>query len=214
MKELEGRVAIVTGAARGIGESTALLLAENGAAVAVVDKNEVGAKDTVEQIEALGSKGIALKADLTVDDDIQSFVEQTVSAFERLDILVNNASDINEVKERDLDVVNTDLEILDRSYQVNLRAPAAACKFAIPHMIETGGGSIINISSMQALIGDLSRSAYSANKAGLIMLTKSIATQYGAQGVRCNTVCPGLVRSPTSEAWGQEFLKMVKTACY
>ena len=210
MKEFEGKTAIVTGAAQGIGESTAMLLAKKGAAVAVVDKNVQGAEEVVARIEGLGSEGLAIQADVTNVDEIQASVETTVSTLGRLDVLVNNASDIAEVIMQDLDVVSTDLECWDRSYAVNLRAPAAACKFAIPHMIESGGGSIINISSVNALAGDLVRCAYSATKAGLIMLSKSVATQFGHQGLRCNAVCPGLVLSPPAFAQENEpFLKIV-----
>ena len=209
MKEFEGKTAIVTGAAQGIGESTAMLLAKKGAAVAVVDKNIQGAEEAVARIEDLGSRGLAIQADVTNVDQLQASVEKTVSTFGRLDVLVNNASDIAEVIEKDLDVVSTDIELWDHSYAVNLRAPAAACKFAIPHMIEAGGGSIVNISSVQGLAGDISRCAYSAMKAGVIMLSKSVATQFGAQGVRCNAVCPGLVLTPAAADADQSFLNIV-----
>ena len=169
-----------------------------------------GAEEAVARIEGLGSNGIAIGADVTNVDESQASVETAVSTFGRLDVLVNNASDIAEIIMQDLDVVSTDLDLWDHSYEVNLRAPAAACKFAIPHMIESGSGSIINISSVNALAGDLVRCAYSATKAGLIMLSKSVATQFGHQGIRCNAICPGLVLSPPAFAEANEpFLKIV-----
>ena len=209
MRDFEGQVAIVTGAARGIGESTALLLAKRGAAVAVVDKNLEGARDVVSRIEQTGSRGIAIQADVASIDDIQRSVETTVSTFGRLDILVNNASDIAETILQDRDVVSTDLELWDHSYEVNLRAPAAMCKFAIPHMVETGAGAIVNLSSVNGMAGDVTRVAYAATKAGLIMLSKSVATQFGPQGIRCNAVCPGLVLTPTA-ADHEDYLKIVE----
>ena len=208
MAELGGRVAIVTGAARGIGEASAMMLARDGFAVALVDKNIVGARGVAAGIEQAGGRAIAIEADLTDPSTIARFVEQAAAAFGRIDVLVNNASDIADVMQRDSDVMSIDPALWDRSYHINLRAPALACKYAIPHMIRAGAGSIINISSVNGLRGDVTRSAYSAMKAALVMLSQSIATQFGRQQIRCNTISPGLII--TSDAGGYEdYLKIL-----
>lgn len=194
---LEGRVAIVTGAASGIGRATARLLAAEGAAVVVADKNVAGARAVA---QALQNNAIAIGFDLTQPGSIQECVSAVIKQFGRLDILINNASDIREMLERDLDVVSTDLEIWDRSFLVNLRGPAAVCKFAIPEMIKSGGGAIVNLASVQGITGDVTRTVYSALKAGIISLTRSTAVCYGRQNIRCNSVSPGLAVDPSFES--------------
>ena len=208
MAEVKGRVAIVTGAARGIGEASAKMLARDGFAVALVDKNIAGARDVAAGIEQEGCRAIAIEADLADASTIESFVEQTAAAFGRIDVLVNNASDISDVILRDSDVVSIDPALWDRGYHINLRAPALACKYAIPHMIAGGAGSIINISSVNGLRGDVTRSSYSAMKAALVMLSQSIATQFGRQQIRCNTVAPGLIITP-SAGDHEDYLRML-----
>lgn len=110
--------------------------------------------------------------------------------------MVNNASNVAKLAHLDGDVVSTDLDTWDAAYVCNLRGPVAACKFAIPHMIRVGGGSIINVGSVNGLTADMMRCAYGTTKAGLMMLTKYIAATFGAEGIRCNSVAPGLMLSP------------------
>ncbi len=205
---LEGRVAIVTGAAQGIGEATAMRLATAGAKVAIVDYNEDGAREAA---AGIGEQAIAIHADVAQPDQIQSFVEQTAAKWGRIDILVNNASNVASLGTADADVVSTELDIWDQVYACNLRGPAAACKYAIPQMLKNGSGAIINIASIQGLAGDLVRTAYGSTKAGLIMMSKYVATQFGRQGIRCNSVAPGMVMSPSAhDETVEPFLQIVE----
>jgi NAD(P)-dependent dehydrogenase (short-subunit alcohol dehydrogenase family) len=184
---LEHRVAIVTGAASGIGKATANALALAGASVLVADLNEEGAAATAEEMTGreLRVKGC----------------QAAVSHFGGLDILHNNAADSDPMlMSRDLSVTELTSEVWDRTMRVNLRGPMLGCKYAIPHMIERGGGAIINTSSASGLTGDTSRSAYAASKAGLQSLTQSVAVQYGKQGVRCNAIAPGIIATPALHA--------------
>ena len=204
-----GKVAIVTGAAQGIGESVAMKLASRGAKVLVVDCNLAGAEGVTQAIKEAGGEAGTAGADVTRPDEIKAFVEQAMDTWGRIDILVNNASNVASIGLDDADVVSTSMETWDAVYACNLRGPAAACKHAIPHMIAGDGGSIVNVASVQGLAGDVARCAYGANKAGLIMLSKYIATSFGRQGIRCNSVAPGLVMSKSAHESPDIYLQLV-----
>jgi NAD(P)-dependent dehydrogenase (short-subunit alcohol dehydrogenase family) len=208
LSRLDGKVAIVTGGAQGIGEATARRLVELGAHVTLLDTNAEGVEAVASQ---LGGASIAfgLKADVTHPDDIADAVARTMDRWGRIDILVNNASNVARIGQADGDIVSTSLDIWDEVYACNLRGPAAACKFAIPHMIAGGGGAIVNIASVQALAGEFSRTAYGSAKAGLIAMTKYVATGFGRQGIRCNSVAPGLVLGASAEAGRGAFHDMI-----
>lgn len=193
------KVAIVTGAAQGIGEAVALQLAAGGAKVLVVDYNMTGAEAVAAKINETGGNAKASRVDVTQPEEIESCVQQAADTWGRIDILVNNASNVATVGAADADVVSITLETWDLVYACNLRGPAAACKYAIPHMIAGGGGAIVNLASIQGLSGDLDRTAYGSMKAGLISMSRYVSTQFAAQGVRCNSVAPGLVMSPSAQ---------------
>lgn len=190
-----GKVAIVTGAAHGIGEAAAARLARGGARVAVADINFHLAEKVAERLGGL-DKAMAVKIDVTITDDLQALIDRTMEAWGQIDILINNASNVASVGDRDSDILSTSMDTWDEVYASNVRGPVAACKFAIPHMIAGGGGSIVNIGSVSGMAGDLVRPAYGSTKAALMTLTKYIAAQYGAQGIRCNSIAPGLIMSP------------------
>lgn len=215
MKTLEGKVAIVTGAGRpkGMGRATALMLAREGASVVVTDlarrRNDLEIKDTLgvgddiaeleqlaAQIESLGSKALALPVDVTDRSQIQACIRKTCDTFGGIDILFNNAGT----------AVGTGpfLEISeahwDLSYEINLKGMVHFCQLVIPKMIERGGGSIINNSSLAGLGVVDQMAAYSATKFAVIGLTKAIAAEFGHQHIRCNAVCPGLIRTDMGEA--------------
>jgi NAD(P)-dependent dehydrogenase (short-subunit alcohol dehydrogenase family) len=198
---LKDRVAIVTGAASGIGRAAALALADAGAALIVADLNEDGAQDVAESIRQAGGQAAAQVVDVGHEESIREMVAAAVHRFGGLDVLHNNAAASGaEIVGRDREIADLEVEIWDRTMQVNLRGPMLGCKHAIPRMLERGGGSIIQTSSASGLRGDLLRAAYGASKAGLDSLTRYVATQYGKRGIRCNSIAPGVIATPALEA--------------
>lgn len=205
---LPGKVAIVTGGAQGIGRSVVVKMAAAGAWVVVADYNGVGAAKVAEVL-APGANVMPIKVDMTSTSDVELLVQRVMSHWGRIDIVVNNASNVTQLGERDGDVITTDFDAWDEAYACNLRGPAALCKFAIPHMIAGGGGAIINVASVNGMFSDIIHVAYGATKAGLITLSKYIASSFGNQGIRCNSVSPGLVMSPAVETTHPAFIDIV-----
>lgn len=199
MDGLAGKVAIVTGSGSGIGRASARRLARAGAKVLVADVNLGGAEETVSMIEADGGEAAAQQADVSDEASIAAMVAAAVDRFGALHLLHNNAADVV-IIQRDLDVLSMDTEVWDRTMQVNLRGPMLGCKHAIPHMLDAGGGAIVTTSSTSGQFGDLSRVAYGVSKAGIDSLTRYVATLYGKQGIRCNAVAPGVVKTPALTA--------------
>ena len=199
MEGIGGKVALVTGAGSGIGRASALTLAGAGASVAVADVNLEGAQETVRLIEEAGGRALAVEADVSDESSVKAMVERTVAELGPLQLLHNNAADVT-IIQRDFDIVGMDVEVWDRTMAVNLRGPMLGCKYAIPHMIEAGGGSIVTTSSLSGQFGDLSRVAYGVSKAGIDSLTRYVATIYGKQNVRANAVAPGVVKTPSLAA--------------
>lgn len=197
MTRVKDKVALITGGASGIGLATAQVLAKEGAKVVIADYNEEGAKEAAAQIQSLGFEAVSIFLDASSEESIKSAVDFTVEQYGGITVLFNNVGGTN--LRKDLDVVNTDLEEWDRLMNLNLKSVLIGSRFAIPHMIEAGGGSIINTASMAGFAGDATRSAYGASKAGVINLTKYIATQYGKQNIRCNGVAPGLILTPAAK---------------
>lgn len=195
---VEGKVAIITGGASGIGRVTAERLAGEGAKIAIVDLDLDGARSVASRIEASGGEAIALRADVSIEGDVRTAIEAVMDRFGALHVLHNNAAITSpEHQRRDANLLDLDVEIWDRTLAVDLRGAMLGCKHAVPRMIASGGGSIINTSSNSALAGDLSLNAYSAAKAGLNSLTLSVATAFGKDGIRCNAVSPAHIASPS-----------------
>lgn len=204
MKRLEGKVAIVTGGAGGIGSETARRLAAEGARVCVADIARDAAQAVAEEIGD-GAFGQAFDAgDL---DSIEAMVEATVAKFGRLDILHNNAAYVGADLARDTKVTDIPVELWDRTMAINLRAYFAGCRFAIPHMARGGGGSIVMTASGSAFVGDLARVAYGTSKGGVVSLTRYVATQHANEGIRCNAIAPGLIMTPAFANSGQTNLE-------
>jgi NAD(P)-dependent dehydrogenase (short-subunit alcohol dehydrogenase family) len=197
MKRLEGKVAIITGGAGGIGSATARRMVEEGARVVIADIDEQHAGEVAGEF---GDAGFAVAFDAGDPASIEALVEKSVRHFGRLDILHNNAAITDpEIQKFDLTAPEIPLEIWKATLDVNLTSYLVACKYAIPHMVETGGGAIINTASGSGIFGDLSRIGYGTSKAGIIVMTKYIATQHGHQGIRCNAIAPGVIVTPALE---------------
>jgi NAD(P)-dependent dehydrogenase (short-subunit alcohol dehydrogenase family) len=194
-----GKVAIVTGGAGNIGKATAKLLAAEGAAVTVADLGVDAAAAVVAEIEAAGGTARAQATDVTDPDAVAAMVNDTVAAFGGLDVLHNNAAAIA-LNGKDQDVVTMDLDTWYRVLDVNLTGPMLGCRFAIPALLERGGGAIVNTASAAAFYGSRTLAAYGTSKAGLVALTRYVATAYGDRGIRCNAVAPGVVVDADAQA--------------
>ena len=194
MGRLDGKVAIVTGAGSGIGEATARLLAAEGASLVVADIDGAAAARVAGRLP----RAVSVEVDVAREPDVIRMVQAAVDSFGGLDVLHNNATD-SRANATDTDIVTLDMDVFDRLVAVNLRGVVMGCKHAIPRMLERGGGSIVNTASIEAFVGRGVRAAYGASKAGVVLLARAIAAQYGARGIRCNVVAPGLVLTPAVE---------------
>lgn len=185
-----GKVAIVTGAASdpGLGNSSAIALAQEGARLVVTDVDEQGAERCAENIRKLGGDALALHHDVTDEDRWTGVVAKTIETFGRLDVLVNNAG-IAVLKP----LADLSLADWERQISVNLTSVFLGCKSAVPAISKSGGGSIINLSSVAGLIGLPNCSAYAASKGGVRLMTKALAAELGSQNIRCNSVHPGVI---------------------
>jgi NAD(P)-dependent dehydrogenase (short-subunit alcohol dehydrogenase family) len=210
MKRFEGKVAFVAGGAAGIGAAAAERLAHDGAAVAVFDIDGSTGERLVDDISTSGGTAIALQGDLAEDDSVRHALERTCETFGGLDYLVNSAFIRNRA---DGNVVDTPPEVWDRIMDVNLTGFARTCRYAIPIMIERGGGAIVNLTSGVDRAVTPTLVSYVVSKAGIIALTRSTAVAFGPQGIRVNAVAPGVTATANSlafngpalfEAWAQQ----------
>lgn len=197
MTRLQSKVAIVTGGGGGIGAAVARRLVSEGARVVIADLFEDAATAAA---EPLGNMALAVQFDAADAQSVKAMVERAVNHFGRLDILHNNAAMTDPVKSpQDTTAPDIPLSIWNEILDINLTGYLLGCKYAIPHMIAGGGGSIINTSSNSGCAGDLARIAYGSTKAAVVGLTKYVATQHGRQNIRCNSIAPGVVLTAALE---------------
>lgn len=194
MKPLQSRVAIVTGGANGIGAATACRLSGEGGKVVVADLDHAAAQELAAKIESAGGTALGVQADLGDLDSLRSAVDETIARFGRLDILHNNAAALG-LAARDAEIVDADPEAWTETFRITVTGTMTMTKLAVPEMLRRGGGAIVNTASLSGVIGELHAPAYSASKAAIIALTRSTATYYGKQGIRCNAICPGIIRT-------------------
>jgi NAD(P)-dependent dehydrogenase (short-subunit alcohol dehydrogenase family) len=190
--ELKGKVVIVTGAAGNIGSACATEIARQGAQVVASDLPGTDLQTVLGQIQNAGGEAVGQEADVSSERDVAAMIEATERRFGGLDGLVNVAAAMP-VVERDQSLQAMTADYWDNSMAVNLRGAMLCCKYALPLMRPRGRGSIINFGSTAGLLGDVGLIAYSTTKAALLGFTRSIATTYGKEGIRCNAICPGLV---------------------
>src|SRR5262245_36171714 len=192
---LDGKAALITGAGMGIGREAALLFAREGARIVIGDLDEGAARETARLVEAAGGQALAVAGDVAVEADVQRMVEEGVRRFGDLHVLYNNAGVL--WKDRDRSVLETDERWWDRVMAVNLKSVFWVTKHGIPHLQRAGGGSVVVMGSVSALVGfTRAQDAYTAAKGGLISLTKSLAIQFARDRVRCNIIHPGIVDTP------------------
>ncbi len=205
MMDLEGKVALVTGGAQGIGQVTALLLASKGADVAVSDINREGVLGTAKEIEGLGRRGLGLEGDVSNPVDAEIIVAKTVDQLGGVDILVNNAGIT-----RDKLLLRMTEEDWDAVLNVNLKGTFNCTKAAIKHMVKHKSGRVVNIASVVGEMGNAGQANYAASKAGIIGLTKSIAREYAQRGINVNAIAPGYIETPMTEALSEKVKEELK----
>ncbi len=191
---LEGKVALITGGASGMGRVAGELFASEGAAVVLTDLNDEAGASTASEIERAGGNALYVHADVSKEADAKAMVDAAVDRFGRLDVLYNNAG---VMLPEDGSVDSTDETIWDLTLAVNVKGVAFGCKYGVPAMIAGGGGSIINVASFVAWLGAAtSQTAYTASKGAVLAMTREIAVEYARKGVRCNALCPGPIETP------------------
>ena len=198
---LERKVAIITGASKGIGEAIAVMLAAHGAKVAINSRKQEAVDEVAKAINTKGGTAIGVAGQVGKTEDCQRILDAAMSAYGRVDILINNAA-TNPVFGP---VENTDDKAFNKIMEVNVKAPFELAKLCLPIMQRNGGGSIINISSIGGVSPEQGLGIYSVSKAALISLTKVMAHEWGKYNIRANVICPGLIETKFSEAlWNNE----------
>eukprot|EP01114_Cavostelium_apophysatum_P002609 TRINITY_DN1230_c0_g1_i6.p1 TRINITY_DN1230_c0_g1~~TRINITY_DN1230_c0_g1_i6.p1 ORF type:complete len:295 (+),score=63.09 TRINITY_DN1230_c0_g1_i6:25-909(+) len=192
-KRLDGKVALITGAASGIGKETSLLFADHGASVVVVDLDEKRSQEVVSEISKRGGKAHYIRADVSSPKDVESMIANTEKKFGKLNIIFNNAG----ISHADDDgATNTSEEVFDLTMQINIKGVFLGCKYGIPALKRAGGGSIINTASFVAILGAATpQIAYTASKGAVLAMTRELAVIHARENIRVNALCPGPLKT-------------------
>ena len=191
---LEGKVAVITGGASGMGMVASRMFAAEGAKVVLTDVADDAGEAVAAEIRSSGGEGAFVHADVAREADTEQMIRTAVDTFGRLDVLYNNAGIM---LGDDGSVTSTDEAVWDRTLSINVKGVAFGCKYGVPAMISSGGGSIINVASFVAWMGAAtSQTAYTASKGAVLSMTREVAVEYARQGVRCNALCPGPIDTP------------------
>ena len=193
--KLAGKVALVTGAAQGIGKAVALLLARNGADIVVSDINLEKAEETAKEVQTLGPKALAIKVDVAKLDDVEKMVGAILARFGQVDILVNNAGIA-----RDKLILRMTEEDWDAVLNINLKGTFNCTKAVVRHMSKQKSGKIVNIASVVGEMGNAGQGNYAASKAGVIGFTKTVAREFAQRGINVNAIAPGYIETPMTDA--------------
>ena len=196
MGQLDDKVVLLSGGASGIGRATALILAREGASVAIGDVNLVGAEATAREVVETGGRALATRCDVRDEESVRAFVALAAEEFGGIDGLDHNASWTH--PRLDTDASDIDLGVWSRVLETNTRGALLLARHAIPKMVERGGGSIVNISSGTSTIGESTRVAYGVSKAAVNQLTRHLAARYGREGIRANAIAPGFILTDTA----------------
>ena len=196
MRELEGKIAIVTGGASGIGRAGAELMATAGASVIVADINDDGAAQVAADIEGRGGRAVPCRVDVRDVQSVRDMIDSTVQQLGRIDVLFHNAVSVPLINKHDNRATELDDNVWDKIIGLVLTGTYYCAKYTCQHMLRQGGGSIILTATVDALIGQAGIDAYTAAKGGVVSLTRSLAAGVSPEGVRVNAICPGFVDTP------------------
>jgi NAD(P)-dependent dehydrogenase (short-subunit alcohol dehydrogenase family) len=192
MRGLKGKVAVIAGAATGIGKATAIRLSEEGAHLVLGDINVAGIDDVARHVNESGGKAVAARCDIADDDSVKALVGLAVATYGGLDFMHANAADLKVVLS-DTTAVDVPLEVFDRTIAVNLRGHLLCTRHAIPEILKRGGGAIVYTSSAASYAGEPERVSYAVSKSGINALMRHVASRWGKEGIRANAIAPGVV---------------------
>jgi NAD(P)-dependent dehydrogenase (short-subunit alcohol dehydrogenase family) len=205
---LENKVALITGAGMGQGRTACLIFAREGAKIVALDIDEAAGNKTVNLVKEQGGEAVYCNCDIAVEKQVEKAVVDGINAFGQLNILYNNAGVL--WRDKDFEVTRTTEESWDRVMNINLKGAVWVCKYGVPELIKAGGGSIINIASVSALLGfTTAQDAYTCSKGALVSLTRSLAIVYAKHKIRANTIHPGAVDTPMQKEWDDETRKAI-----
>lgn len=197
--KLDGKVAIVTGGGAGIGRGIAQVLAEKGADIAIVDIADDNAKKVAIEIQSTGGRALAVRADVTKNEEVASAIEDVIGFFGKIDILINNAGGYPFVRMEGDRIIDRSEEEWDRCYELNLKSQVLMCRAVIPHFIRQKNGKIVNIASVGALLPITTLVCYGSAKSGVIFFSRMLARELASDNINVNCICPGSIYTPLQE---------------